>query len=156
MTSYSVSATTAAPSYLKERRRSVPSSHSPNCQAGPARVHRTWSSSAVQNESRCWICSVATLCCLRKTRHGTGQQRPSAKDRGIALDCHIVGSDGDLRDVEGRWPTAYGIGSSGAVLVRPDGFVAARWSDGNDAQAKLNEAVKRLALGKASKKGRNR
>ncbi|HEU4484118.1 MAG TPA: hypothetical protein VFR96_01415, partial [Povalibacter sp.] len=76
--------------------------------------------------------------------------------QGIALDCHIVGSDGDLCDVEGRLPAAYGIGSSGAVLVRPDGFVAARWSDGNDAQAKLNEAVERLALGKASKKGRDR
>ena len=76
--------------------------------------------------------------------------------QGIALDCHLVGRGNEVSDPEGRWPAAYGIGSGGAVLVRPDGFVASRWSDGNDAQAKLNEAVERLALGKASKKGRNR
>jgi putative polyketide hydroxylase len=42
----------------------------------------------------------------------------------VALDVHVVGSDG-LADPEGCLPGAYGISPSGAVLVRPDGFV--RW-----------------------------
>jgi hypothetical protein len=29
-------------------------------------------------------------------------------------------------DVDGHWPSAYGITSTGAVLVRPDGFVCWR------------------------------
>jgi hypothetical protein len=73
--------------------------------------------------------------------------------QGIALDCHIVGSGDDLRDPEGRWPAAYGIESSGAVLVRPDGFVAARWPDGNDAERKLSEGVGRLMLRETTKEG---
>jgi 2-polyprenyl-6-methoxyphenol hydroxylase-like FAD-dependent oxidoreductase len=76
--------------------------------------------------------------------------------QGIALDCHIVGSGEDLRDPERRWPAAFGIGSSGAVLVRPDGFVAARWPDGNDAERKLSEGVGRLMLWETSEERRAR
>jgi len=36
-----------------------------------------------------------------------------------------VGGD-DLADPEGRFPGAYGISPSGAVIVRPDGFVGWR------------------------------
>jgi len=46
----------------------------------------------------------------------------------IALPCYCFGEGGDLVDVEGRLNSVYGIGA-GAVLVRPDGFVAWR-SDG--------------------------
>jgi putative polyketide hydroxylase len=42
------------------------------------------------------------------------------------MDSYRVGPNGDLRDVEGRWPTAYGVSDDGAVLVRPDGFIAWR------------------------------
>lgn len=67
--------------------------------------------------------------------------------QGIPLACHVVGAGGDLRDPEGRWPAAYGVGSSGAVLVRPDGFVASRWPDsGHDAEGELSEVLGRLAL----------
>ncbi len=48
------------------------------------------------------------------------------KDGGIPLACHVFGAHGDLGDPEGRWPHAYGVGDGGAVLVRPDGFVAWR------------------------------
>ena len=37
----------------------------------------------------------------------------------------LVGRDG-LRDREGRFASAHGLTSSGAALVRPDGFVAWR------------------------------
>jgi 2-polyprenyl-6-methoxyphenol hydroxylase-like FAD-dependent oxidoreductase len=44
---------------------------------------------------------------------------------GVPLDCHVVGS-GELRDPAGAFAGAYGISPAGAVLVRPDGFVAWR------------------------------
>jgi len=57
-----------------------------------------------------------------------------AEAAGAALDTAVrayqVGPPGGLRDVEGRWPQAYGVGEAGAVLVRPDGFVAWRTVDG--------------------------
>jgi putative polyketide hydroxylase len=43
---------------------------------------------------------------------------------GLNLDAHIVGTD--VHNRSGQFATAYGIGDSGAVLVRPDGFVAWR------------------------------
>jgi putative polyketide hydroxylase len=45
---------------------------------------------------------------------------------GIRLVARRIGTGGDLVDVDGRWPTAYGISASGAVLVRPDGLVCWR------------------------------
>src|SRR5262249_23990658 len=33
------------------------------------------------------------------------------------------GSPGDLRDVQNRWSTVFGIDSNGAVLIRPDGLL---------------------------------
>jgi hypothetical protein len=45
---------------------------------------------------------------------------------GIALDAYRIGDGGDLADPEGRWAAAYGVTIGGAVLVRPDGFVAWR------------------------------
>ena len=48
-----------------------------------------------------------------------------AKELGVDLDVHLVGGDG-LADAEGSFPGAFGISPSGAVLVRPDGFVGWR------------------------------
>lgn len=45
---------------------------------------------------------------------------------GLTLDSYRVGQTDDLLDPEQRWYTAYGITPEGAVLVRPDGFVAWR------------------------------
>jgi 2-polyprenyl-6-methoxyphenol hydroxylase-like FAD-dependent oxidoreductase len=51
---------------------------------------------------------------------------PAVADRlGLPLDAHLVGGAG-LADAEGSFPEAYGISPSGAVLVRPDGFVGWR------------------------------
>jgi 2-polyprenyl-6-methoxyphenol hydroxylase-like FAD-dependent oxidoreductase len=48
-----------------------------------------------------------------------------AKEFGVGLDVHVVGSDG-LVDAGGSFPGSFGISPSGAVLVRPDGFVGWR------------------------------
>src|SRR5689334_14078777 len=45
---------------------------------------------------------------------------------GIRLVARRIGAGGDLVDVDGRWPSAYGVSSSGAVLVHPDGLVCWR------------------------------
>ncbi|MDX8534531.1 FAD-dependent monooxygenase [Mesorhizobium sp. VK25A] len=48
------------------------------------------------------------------------------EDGGVPLSCHVLGSSGDLDASGGGWSRAYGVGDGGAVLVRPDGFVAWR------------------------------
>jgi putative polyketide hydroxylase len=68
------------------------------------------------------------------------------------LRRHRVGRDGDLRDVDDRWRDVYGVGSDGAVLVRPDGFIAWRARDASSAaQASLGEALEFLTFGVNSK-----
>lgn len=42
----------------------------------------------------------------------------------VELTIHQIAVD--LHDVDGHWPDAYGVTSTGASLVRPDGFVAWR------------------------------
>jgi 2-polyprenyl-6-methoxyphenol hydroxylase-like FAD-dependent oxidoreductase len=44
---------------------------------------------------------------------------------GFELETHVVGGR-DLSDASGRFAPSYGVTDSGAVLVRPDGFVAWR------------------------------
>jgi len=60
---------------------------------------------------------------------------------GLTLDSYCVGQD--LADAERRFAQAYGISSSGASLLRPDGFVAWR-SEGSssDPERVLMEAVR--------------
>jgi putative polyketide hydroxylase len=50
----------------------------------------------------------------------------AARVLGVPLRAHQVGPEGDLADPEGRFPAACGISDAGAVLLRPDGFVAWR------------------------------
>lgn len=50
----------------------------------------------------------------------------AATTLGIGLAAYRIGSDGDLRDLENAWQTKMGAAPEGAVLVRPDGFVAWR------------------------------
>jgi 2-polyprenyl-6-methoxyphenol hydroxylase-like FAD-dependent oxidoreductase len=50
---------------------------------------------------------------------------------GIELAAYHVGSDGDLRDLDDEWQAKMGVPAAGAVLVRPDGFVA--WRTGSPA-----------------------
>jgi hypothetical protein len=45
---------------------------------------------------------------------------------GIDLGAHRIAPGTDLSDPDGRWPGAAGLSESGALLIRPDGFVAWR------------------------------
>ena len=60
--------------------------------------------------------------------------RDWAKPLGIDLDVHKIGENG-LTDPSGGCPAAYGITPTGAVLVRPDGFVAWRMKTGDSASS---------------------
>ena len=60
--------------------------------------------------------------------------RAAAKQLGIKLDIFEIDKDG-LTDSAGVFSSAYGITRSGAVLVRPDGFVAWRSKDASGASA---------------------
>jgi 2-polyprenyl-6-methoxyphenol hydroxylase-like FAD-dependent oxidoreductase len=63
----------------------------------------------------------------------------AAGEAGIA--SHRVGAPG-LADPDDAFPSAYGISSAGAVLVRPDGFVAWRAADAEGASTRaLAEAL---------------
>jgi hypothetical protein len=56
----------------------------------------------------------------------------AAADLGLALDAHHL-DHGDVSDPDKRFAEAYGLLPSGAVLVRPDGFVAWRARDASAA-----------------------
>jgi hypothetical protein len=70
---------------------------------------------------------------------------PAAADKlGVPLDTHLVGGAG-LADAEGSFTGAYGISPSGAVIVRPDGFVGWRAVDAADApEQALQHALESL------------
>ncbi len=44
----------------------------------------------------------------------------------LGLPCIRIGCGDDDMDVENRFHEVYGIGADGAVLIRPDGFIAWR------------------------------
>ena len=60
--------------------------------------------------------------------------RDAASRLGVGLSSYRADDgSGDLEDTGDRFRTAYGISPEGAVLVRPDGFVAWRATDAPDA-----------------------
>jgi hypothetical protein len=46
------------------------------------------------------------------------------------LSAFTIGKNGDLGDAEDSWHSVYGVDADGAVLVRPDGYVAWRSRSG--------------------------
>jgi 2-polyprenyl-6-methoxyphenol hydroxylase-like FAD-dependent oxidoreductase len=52
--------------------------------------------------------------------------RAAAAALDVPLAAYRVAADGDLVDADGAFPSLYGTGNAGAVLLRPDGFVAWR------------------------------
>jgi hypothetical protein len=64
---------------------------------------------------------------------------------GAELWPYRIGEGGDLADPMGRWAAAYGVAADGAVLARPDGFVAWRAEHGvDDPAAVLANAIAAL------------
>jgi 2-polyprenyl-6-methoxyphenol hydroxylase-like FAD-dependent oxidoreductase len=57
--------------------------------------------------------------------------RDVGRRRMLDVQAFAVGPDGDLRD-DGTWAGKFGIESTGAVLVRPDGHVGFRASTGTE------------------------
>jgi 2-polyprenyl-6-methoxyphenol hydroxylase-like FAD-dependent oxidoreductase len=65
-----------------------------------------------------------------------------AAQLGVPLRRHRLGPRGDLDDPDGNWHGAYGVTARGAVLVRPDGFVAWRSAGSeSDQEGVLSRAV---------------
>ena len=63
----------------------------------------------------------------------------------LGVEVRGVEPAGELRDVDGRLLAAYGIDADGAVLVRPDGFIAwRRRSASGAAQGDLDGALERV------------
>jgi 2-polyprenyl-6-methoxyphenol hydroxylase-like FAD-dependent oxidoreductase len=63
---------------------------------------------------------------------------------GIRLAVYRTGPDGDLQDPGGDWAQRVGVLSSGAVLLRPDGFVAWRSQDIGAAPEELDQVLSRV------------
>jgi len=65
---------------------------------------------------------------------------------GLELEAHVVDRDG-LTDREGRFASAHGLDPSGAILVRPDGFVAWRAASmAGDPVRALSSALSRILM----------
>lgn len=73
--------------------------------------------------------------------------RASPAAAALGVVCHGTEPAGELQDVHHRWSVAYGLDADGAVLIRPDGFVAWRrdHADGN-AQVALDAACGRVLM----------
>jgi 2-polyprenyl-6-methoxyphenol hydroxylase-like FAD-dependent oxidoreductase len=77
--------------------------------------------------------------------------RRIAERRGAEVAGHRLGPRGDLADPSGAWSTAAGIGPAGALLVRPDGFVAERFTDAApNPVAALDDAIGTCLAGPAA------
>jgi hypothetical protein len=65
--------------------------------------------------------------------------------RALGLEAYRIASDGDLAVADTEWQQMAGISETGALLVRPDGFVAWRAVQGIDEpQAELADIMERL------------
>jgi putative polyketide hydroxylase len=78
----------------------------------------------------------------------TAAARTIADQTSVPLRAYRVGpvsADVSLTDPEGNWESRYFTGNDGAVLVRPDGYVAWRSaSPGSDPTARLSSALRQL------------
>ncbi|HEX4222728.1 MAG TPA: FAD-dependent monooxygenase [Pseudonocardiaceae bacterium] len=75
---------------------------------------------------------------------GATWRAAAEKEAGLPLRTYLIGTDligADLVDAEGWWPQRYALGTDGAVLIRPDGYVAARFEAGTDDPAGVLHAA---------------
>jgi len=67
----------------------------------------------------------------------------ASKRLGLEISAHAIGADGEWADPSGRFAAMYGVGETGAVLVRPDGHVAFRATEAGSPDA-LEVALRRV------------
>jgi 2-polyprenyl-6-methoxyphenol hydroxylase-like FAD-dependent oxidoreductase len=80
-----------------------------------------------------------------------GAARHAARLLGAGIDAYLVNDEaGELADAGSVFCAAYGIGQDGAVLVRPDGFIAWRAPDGAGASAEAVTAALSRVLCRAA------
>jgi len=73
--------------------------------------------------------------------------RAAAAALRLPLDCHHV-DRGDIADPENRFVATYGLSRSGAVIVRPDGFIAWRAKDATGASTETMAKALSTLLGR--------
>lgn len=66
--------------------------------------------------------------------NGAGPDWRAATERlhgelGVAIDVHPIGAEGGDRPADAKWADVYALGAGGAILVRPDGFIGAKFKD---------------------------
>ncbi|WP_372451082.1 aromatic-ring hydroxylase C-terminal domain-containing protein [Streptomonospora nanhaiensis] len=71
--------------------------------------------------------------------HGTAWQAAADRHAMAEIDAFTVGRD---MACDRDWLALCDVGSTGAILVRPDGHVALRAVDDTDADARLEAAVR--------------
>jgi hypothetical protein len=70
----------------------------------------------------------------------------AAASRQLPLGAYRIGPDSDLIDVDGSFQERYGLDAAGAVLVRPDGYIAWRSQPGDTpSHDSMSEVFGRLA-----------
>lgn len=77
--------------------------------------------------------------------------RELADARGLPLDAHAVGTGNGPRDDDGTWAELRGHDPRGAVLVRPDGYVAMRWRSAPERPADALGAALDTALARGAR-----
>jgi len=86
------------------------------------------------------------LCLLNVVSH---HNTVAAKDTWITVrtkNFFIVGNGGDLTSTDWDWAETYGVTNTGAVLVRPDAFVAWRSPElTGDPDAVISEVLARAS-----------
>jgi 2,4-dichlorophenol 6-monooxygenase len=70
-----------------------------------------------------------------------------ATETGLPIRAVRVGPGGDAADPSGKWRELSGVEEDGAVLVRPDGFVAYRGARQADAHLALKSAMATILAG---------
>ncbi|MFF7411814.1 aromatic-ring hydroxylase C-terminal domain-containing protein [Streptomyces lydicus] len=71
--------------------------------------------------------------------------REAGERLGVAVAAHRIGPGAEVADPEGDWPRLAGLDAAGALLVRPDQFVA--WRAGapsDDPAGELERVLARL------------
>ena len=70
--------------------------------------------------------------------------RRSSAARALGVVWHGIQPAGDLEDMANRLPTAYGVGTDGAAVIRPGGFIAWRHVTAAGGARALDDALERL------------